>query len=146
MMGHTSHWKALVAGKQGLKNTRNLEISRSWWTKSGFRPQWELDPSMGRWPAGHLSLAVMNATFWAPCVMQGVGPAVDQDIPLTGRKLLGRAIIEPSFKLCLLRAARQHTGASSMTPKRWTQSPLTARVSQYCGSVHQACLTCFVFF
>lgn len=55
-----------------------------------------------------ICLAVMP-----PHVKQGVGPAADQDIPLTVRKPLDRVISETSLTF----AARQHTCVSSVTPQ-----------------------------
>lgn len=96
--------------------------------------------------ADRLSLAGANASSWPPCVMQGVGPAVDQDIPLTVRKPLDRVLTENSLMLCQLSRRVLHICCPAThwcqlhdTQRVATHMPLTAQVFQHCGSVYQAC-------
>lgn len=109
---------------------------------------------MDRWP-GWSSVFVANASIWCASVMQGVGPAADQDIPLTVRKPLDRVISETSLTLCQLSQKVLHICCPA-THSEYVHTH--SRVFQSCGFIYQACpwatdlfcpaklllLTCFI--
>lgn len=102
MMEHVSHWKTLKAGKQGLSNNKDAGGNRG--HNGAIRVLGVNENLIRTWKndqAVCVSLAVASASSW-PCATQGVGPAADQDIPLTVRKALDHVITETSVTLCQL--------------------------------------------
>lgn len=87
-------------------------------------------------------MAATNASIRSPHVMQGVGPAADQDIPLAVREPLDRIVTETSLILGQLSLRVLHIccPATLLFQLRDTAHILlTARVLQYCGLIYQAC-------